>query len=69
MVVATSPKYGTFSFPEPTHAFYKDKSPKIRNIQTFTDGLKFQIVNGIGKALHEVVNIDEAISDLPKFDW
>jgi len=69
MVIASSPKYDPVSFPEPTHAFDKNKLPRGRKYRNFSGGLKFQIASGIGTALHEVINVGDAISDLPKFDW
>ncbi|KIJ26128.1 hypothetical protein M422DRAFT_272820 [Sphaerobolus stellatus SS14] len=69
MIVGTIPEYGPLNWPEPTHAFDKTRPPKGRNIRRLTDHLKFQIDNGTGKALHKVVTVEEALSDLPHFDW
>ncbi|KAF8523089.1 S-adenosyl-L-methionine-dependent methyltransferase [Hysterangium stoloniferum] len=68
LLVATLPKYGSFNFPEPTHAF--DRRLQLKGTShMICNGLTLKIAVAPGRALHEVVTVEEALSDLPPFDW
>lgn len=66
--VATLPEWGVFKFPEPSHAIRGVEQFRFKGYQL---GSLFRVKAPIarGIALHEVITVAEALSDLPLFDW
>ena len=67
-IVATLPEWGTFEFPEVSHAFKTVDQPRIQSCR-LGPRLKIGSMVAHGKALHEAITVAEALSDLPFFDW
>lgn len=67
-IIASSPEYGPLTPPEPTHTYNGKNQPGERE-RTIYNGLKLKINSGLGYAPLTVVTVDQAISDLPLFDW
>lgn len=67
-IIASSPEYGPLTVPEATHTYNRSKQPGEKE-RTIYNGLKLKIDTGLGVVPLEVVTVDQAISDLPLFDW